>query len=639
MHGPDLGWYEESARAQARRTRCSGRAGATPGKTRRLSRGQAPAARRPLRARGQDAAPKPPDPPPATPDPKGLPSSRQGRPRQVLGGAAPARGANLGGERGGGRGTSAASQARSVPTPRPPPPPPPPPLFARQRAGLRGKESERETAPAAAWPVPAPRPPSPCRRERAGSAGPLGSGPIGRGGPRGPGPVPPPRATPPTSNRRRRRPAGHAPGHAPRRHARRPRPPARAPRRCLGRPARPAAVASGRHTQARRRRGNGTDRPLPECSRGREGSSGHVRPPSPTPRASSPAPGSPRVPAAPAGGAEGAQVGPRPALPPAPPRHSTKADAPSPTRLPLAPSLSVTSYIITRANQNGSDARCRGPSPSPGWMLAPKARGPRTRHPGARLRGGGRARAPPRLVPPRRRRCSCRSPSGSRERHKLRQLLQTHFMVSLQPGSRLLPRRGRGRGWKEPLWGGESSSGPSPRPHRARPRRASSPSPRDARPAAQPASPRQCQLGQLVTPGRPPPARRARPAPGASPLPRPPPPLGPAESGDATNFPGPRRAGKPPGSPRIALTLLSGGHDPGGPRGARASRRRPPGLLEQPPRSSRSALPGTARGGARAWRGRAAAATGGRREATRWPKARDRPPVVARPWQGEIRNF
>ncbi|XP_032288224.1 basic proline-rich protein-like [Phoca vitulina] len=144
--------------------------------------------------------------PPPSPSPRGSPSSRQGRPRQVLGGAAPARGANLGGECGGGRGPSAASQARSVPTPRPPPPPPPPPLLARQRAGRRGKESERETAPAAAWPVPAPRPPSPCRRERAGSAGPLGSGPIGRGGPRGPGPVPPPRATPPPSNRRRRRP-------------------------------------------------------------------------------------------------------------------------------------------------------------------------------------------------------------------------------------------------------------------------------------------------------------------------------------------------------------------------------------------------------------------------------------------------
>lgn len=67
-------------------------------------------------------------------------------------------------------------------------------------------------------------------------------------------------------------------------------------------------------------------------------------------------------------------------------------------------------------------------------------------------------------------------------------------MVSLQPGSRLLPRLGRGRGWKGALWGGESSSGPSPLPHSARPRRA-------ARPAAPPARPHQCQVGQLVTPG------------------------------------------------------------------------------------------------------------------------------------------
>lgn len=94
-------------------------------------------------------------------------------------------------------------------------------------------------------------------------------------------------------------------------------------------------------------------------------------------------------------------------------------------------------------------------------MLAPPAHGPRTRRRDARLPGAGRARAPTRFVPPRRRLCWGRSPSGSRERHQLRQLLQTHFMVSLRPGSRLLLRRGRGRGWKEPLRGGESSSGPS----------------------------------------------------------------------------------------------------------------------------------------------------------------------------------
>lgn len=133
-------------------------------------------------------------------------------------------------------------------------------------------------------------------------------------------------------------------------------------------------------------------------------------------------------------------------------------------------------------------------------MLAPPAHGPRTRRRDARLPGAGRARAPTRFVPPRRRLCWGRSPSGSRERHQLRQLLQTHFMVSLRPGSWLLLRRGRGRGWKEPLRGGESSSGPSLA--RTAPGPAARPSPRGARPAAQPAGPHQCQHGQLVTPGR-----------------------------------------------------------------------------------------------------------------------------------------
>lgn len=66
-------------------------------------------------------------------------------------------------------------------------------------------------------------------------------------------------------------------------------------------------------TQARQRGGNCTFRPLPGCSRGREGSGGHV----PLPRRPRPPPA--RARAAPAGGAEGAQVGPRPAcLPPRP---------------------------------------------------------------------------------------------------------------------------------------------------------------------------------------------------------------------------------------------------------------------------------------------------------------------------------
>nr|XP_058911473.1 uncharacterized protein LOC131751575 [Kogia breviceps] len=114
-------------------------------------------------------------------------------------------------------------------------------------------------------------------------------------------------------------------------------------------------------------------------------------------------------------------------------------------------------------------------------MLAPRAHSPPTRRRGAPLRAGGRARAPPRLVRPQRRRCRCRSPSGSRERHKLRQLLQTRFTGSLQPGSQPLRRPGRGRGWQEPLRGGESSSGPSPRPPRFQPLSARRPPRRAAR--------------------------------------------------------------------------------------------------------------------------------------------------------------
>lgn len=92
-------------------------------------------------------------------------------------------------------------------------------------------------------------------------------------------------------------------------------------------------------------------------------------------------------------GRGGRTGGSPPARPPAPPRHSRKADAPSPTRRPLAPFLSVTSYIITRANQNGSDARCRGPVPGRHWVLAPRAPGPRTRRRSARLRGKGQSAA------------------------------------------------------------------------------------------------------------------------------------------------------------------------------------------------------------------------------------------------------
>nr|XP_054516060.1 translation initiation factor IF-2-like [Pan troglodytes] len=138
----------------------------------------------------------------------------------------------------------------------------------------------------------------------------------------------------------------------------------------------------------------------------------------------------------------------------------------------------------------------------------------------------------------------------------------------------LLPRRGRGQDWKAPLWGRESSSGPSPCPPGARPRRASSPFPRAASPAAPPTGPHRGQVRQLVTPGRQAAPSRPPGSPGSRGLPP-----GPAENSHARNFPGPRRAGKPPGSPRIALTLLSRGHDPGGPRGARGARARARGAF------------------------------------------------------------
>lgn len=68
-------------------------------------------------------------------------------------------------------------------------------------------------------------------------------------------------------------------------------------------------------------------------------------------------------------------------------------------------------------------------------MLASPAHSPYTRHRGARLPGGGRARAPTSLVPPRRRRCRGRSPSRSSERHQLRQLLQTHLWSPSSQGA------------------------------------------------------------------------------------------------------------------------------------------------------------------------------------------------------------
>lgn len=129
----------------------------------------------------------------------------------------------------------------------------------------------------------------------------------------------------------------------------------------------------------------GTFRPLPACCWVQQGSGGHVRlplriPPPPQPRKR---PGCARR-------GRGGRTGGSPPSPASrPSRPSRQADAPSPTRLPRAPFLSVTSYIITRANQNGSDARCRGLSPRRDQMLAPQPTAPRTRRRGARLPGVG----------------------------------------------------------------------------------------------------------------------------------------------------------------------------------------------------------------------------------------------------------
>lgn len=103
---------------------------------------------------------------------------------------------------------------------------------------------------------------------------------------------------------------------------------------------------------------------------------------------------------------------------------------------PLAPLLSVASYIIARADPNGSGVRAPGQRCS-----SPEPQGLPTQLP----RDGGKARAPAPRVPSRRRSVCGRSPSGSRERHQLRQLLQTPCPVSPQPRSRHRGARAAGR--------------------------------------------------------------------------------------------------------------------------------------------------------------------------------------------------
>lgn len=342
-------------------------------------------------------------------------------------------------------------------------------------------------------------------------------------------------------------------------------------------------------TRARRRGGNGTFRPLPECPRGRQGSAEHVRPRGRRP------PSSPRSPPARGQHPQGARRAHRwvpAARPPAPPRHSRKAGAPSPTRRPLAPFLSVTSYIITRANRNGSGARGRGPVPGRRWVPAPRAPGPRARRRSARLRGEGQSAASARPSSQK----ALPLPGPRQEAASVTNCVSFFKHVSRAPpaGEPPLGQPGRGPGWLEPPRGGESCSGPG---------RAAPPGPRRA---ARPDG----RLGNLGPPGRaaaPPPGRPGPPALGRL-RPRP------AGRGDAGNFPGPRRAGRPPGSRRIALTSLSGGHEPGGPRGARGARARARGEAAEGARAGGGGAGPQGAGGAAGGRpagGRAESRAGG----------------------------
>lgn len=93
---------------------------------------------------------------------------------------------------------------------------------------------------------------------------------------------------------------------------------------------------------------------------------------------------------------------------------------------PLAPLLSVASYIIARADPNGSGARAAGAAGQ--RCSSPEPEGLPTQLPRDGKKGPTRPLA---------KALGCgRSPSGSRERHQLRQLLQTPCPVSLQPRSR-----------------------------------------------------------------------------------------------------------------------------------------------------------------------------------------------------------
>lgn len=134
------------------------------------------------------------------------------------------------------------------------------------------------------------------------------------------------------------------------------------------------------------------------------------------------------------------------------------------TAFPLAPLLSVASYIIARADPNGSGARaagaagqrCSSPEPQglPTRLPRQGGQGPSTRPTRPLAKALGRAR----------------SPSGSCERHQLRQLLQTLCPVSLQPGSRRHGARAAGRAGRR-VSGEDKVPGDPPVARSAQPRR------------------------------------------------------------------------------------------------------------------------------------------------------------------------
>lgn len=143
------------------------------------------------------------------------------------------------------------------------------------------------------------------------------------------------------------------------------------------------------------------------ASRGRQGRGGQGWSPDPTPEAR-----------------RGAQVGPRR------PRR----------RVPARPSA-LGGILYNSPSPIQTEAGCALPGPPGRGARAPSPRGsPRSSH-----ETGGKARAPALRVPLAKALDRGRSPSGSRERHQLRQLLQTPCPVSLQPGSRHRGARAAGR--------------------------------------------------------------------------------------------------------------------------------------------------------------------------------------------------